>query len=93
MPADREQTFASNLKAELLPLEGKYYGSRIALRSDDGQVDDQIEIWIMGDYTPSERELEGWDEEEYGPYEVCDTHFESALGYEVCKFIVAAINA
>lgn len=83
---------ALRLKAELLPLEGKYYGSRIALRSDDGRVDDQVVIWIMGDYTPSERELEGWDEEEHGPYEVSDSHFESALGYAICLQIVAAIN-
>ena len=80
------------LRAELLPLTGKYYGSRIALKNEDGRIDDQIVIWIMGDCTPSERELAGHDEAEYGPYEVCDSHFESTLGYEVCKLIVEAIN-
>lgn len=81
------------VRAELLPLKGKYYGSEIALYDAEGDHTDTIQVWVFGnDYTPSERELEGWDEEEYGPYEVCDSHFESRLGYEICQRIVKAIN-
>lgn len=70
------------LRAELEPLDGrKYYGSRIVLRDEKGDGSDAIEVWVMGDYTPSERELEA-----------CDSHFESALGYEICQLIVEAIN-
>jgi hypothetical protein len=81
------------LRAEIEPLDGrKYYGSSVALKDASGETKDAVVVWVMGDYTPSERELEAWDEEEYGPYEVCDSHFESALGYEICQAIVKAIN-
>lgn len=83
----------TKITAELLPLKGKYYGSHIQLRDERGNDLDCIEIWAFGgDYTPSEREIEGWDESEYGPYEVCDSHFESAFGYRICQLIVKAIN-
>lgn len=77
--------------AEIEPLSGKYYGSHIALKGPDGATD-LIEVWVMGDYKPSERELEAWDEDEYGPYEINDSHYETQFGYEVCKLIVGAIN-
>lgn len=78
--------------AKLEPLGGKYYGSHITLQGPDEHDRDLIEVWVSGDHDPSERELEGWDEDEYGPYEICDSHYETAFGYEVCKIIVDAIN-
>ena len=74
------------LKARLEPLKGKYYGSTITLYDDNGDIT-EFEIWVMGDYTPSERELA--DDPEF---EVCDSHFESKAGYELCQTIVKAIN-
>lgn len=81
----------SGWRAEIAPLSGKYYGSRINLIGPDDEKD-LIEVWLSGDHKPSERELEAWDEDEYGPYEICDSHYETQFGYEVCKLIVGAIN-
>lgn len=78
-------------KAELEPLRGKYYGSHVKLTGPNGESD-LIEVWVMGDHEPSERELADWDEGEYGPFEISDSHYETAFGYEVCKLIVEAIN-
>jgi len=78
-------------KAELEPLQGKYYGSRITLTGPDGATDG-IEVWVMGDHEPSERELADWDEAEYGPYEISDSHYETRMGYAICNLIVEAIN-
>ncbi|MBQ19132.1 MAG: hypothetical protein CMD31_00090 [Flavobacteriales bacterium] len=45
------------MKAELKPLKGKYYGTKIKVIDDNG-TEAYIEIWDSGDYTPSKRELE-----------------------------------
>lgn len=44
------------MKAELLPLEGKHYGSTI--RVTDGRFTTEITVWENADFVPSERELE-----------------------------------
>jgi len=44
------------MEAELLPLESKYYGSKIRVRKNS--FEEVIKIWNnFGDFTPSEREL------------------------------------
>lgn len=43
------------MKARLLPLHGKYYGSIIEVT--DGDTKTTIKAWANADYTPSEREL------------------------------------
>jgi hypothetical protein len=88
-----ESSAASTLRADLAPLEGKYYGSKIVLRTDDGH-EEWIMVWVnsVTDFTPSERELEGWDVEEYGEYEVCDNHYETQGAYLICKRIVETLN-
>lgn len=45
------------MKAELMPLEGKYYGTIVKVTLDDGETT-EIKIWHSGDYTPSERECQ-----------------------------------
>lgn len=57
---------SSKMKAELKPLKGKYYGTKIKVIDDNGTEAD-IEIWDSGDYTPSKRELEanGYTEEQW----------------------------
>ena len=76
------------LRAELGPLGGKYYGTEIELYENDCFLT-TLTIWVMGDGSPSEREIELWAPDEF---EACDSHYESALGYKVCKLIVDAIN-
>ena len=46
------------MKAELLPLDGKHYGSII--RITDGSFTTEITVWHNADFTPSVRELESW---------------------------------
>ena len=97
MPEHSQSLFCSSplsMRAELKPLDGrKYYGSEITLcDAKTGQHLETLTIWVMGDFAPSERELADWDEEEYGPWEGDSSHYESKLGYEICKLIVRSIN-
>ena len=46
------------MRARLLPLEGKYYGTKIEIIDDDG-FDFEIELWNPGNFEPSDRELRG----------------------------------
>lgn len=45
------------MKAELLPLSGKYYGTRILITDDKG-YQYEIKLWNSGSWEPSDRELE-----------------------------------
>ena len=78
------------MKAKLLSLDGKYYGTKIAV-SYDG-CESLIEVWHMGNYKPSARELRDWNEVNDGPYETCDSHFESESSLEIAERIVKALN-
>lgn len=93
------------MKAELMPLEGKHYGSIIKIT--DGKFRTEIKVWHNADYTPSDRELadygatrEDWDNNRKvdGCVPICDDliadcHFESQWQYELCLLIVDAINS
>lgn len=87
------------LEAILAPLEGKYYGTKIVVRTPDNE--EWIMIWCnIGNCDPSERELEAYkrdqmlsqEEMEEYPYEVCDNHYESVAAYEMSKVIVKALD-
>lgn len=43
------------MKAELLPLDGKYYGTVIRITGDDGYTH-IIKLWQCGSWVPSDRE-------------------------------------
>ena len=45
------------MKATLLPLQGKYYGTEIQLESPDGEITTLV-VGLRGDGTPSDRELQ-----------------------------------
>ena len=45
------------MKAKILPLKGKYYGTIISITDHAGKVH-EIKFWDNGDFTPSDRELE-----------------------------------
>lgn len=47
------------MKAELMPLDGKYYGTEIKLTFDDGH-EETIKLWDSGSFVPSDRELNEW---------------------------------
>ena len=61
------------MKAKLLPLKGKYYGTLIEIDFDDNnKTTEEIKLWCDGDYTPSERHLnkfgytkQQWDNNEH----------------------------
>lgn len=56
------------MRAELQPLTGrKYYGTEVSITDDDWgnfhgrSYDGFVSIWVMGNYEPSRRELEGYE--------------------------------
>lgn len=85
------------MKAELIALQGKYYGTQIALKYKGAHSNEStIKIWISGENTnPSERQikkdgyssLEEWLKES-GEYD----HMETQSCYELCRDIVEMIN-
>lgn len=87
------------MRAVLKPLEGKYYGTEVEIRGTHKDPVDFnngfIQIWVMGNYEPSERELEHWRNSEWGgdePYEISDSHYETETSYEIAKKLVEAVN-
>jgi hypothetical protein len=77
------------LSAQILPLGSKYYGTKIEIDTPHGKT--WVEVWHMGDYKPSKRELALLEPGE--EFEGCDSHYESADGYRLAKIICDAINA
>jgi hypothetical protein len=83
------------MEAAILPLEGKYYGTKIVI--EDGEISTIIKIWSHGDFAPSDRELDNADmsREEYNTNkndekEEIDTsggHFESQWTYKLAEKI------
>lgn len=98
----------SKVKAELIDLGGKYYGTEIALSyGQPGNVEYDtggMSVWFGGNHKPSKREVAGyvwrnnrweqWDTftNEWYPYEVNDSHYETQTSLEIAEVIVAAIN-
>ena len=96
------------MKAEILPLSGKYYGTEIKV--SDGQHEHHFKLWSNASFEPSDRELgdictiEQWrrDEEIDNGGEVWtakdfidvgDGHFESRETYKLAQIITEAINS
>lgn len=46
------------MKAKILPLNGKYYGTRIVI-TDDNEHEYEITLWNCAEHEPSDRELDG----------------------------------
>ena len=63
------------MKAELEPLEGKYYGTVIRI-TDGALAGRRIELWFASD-EPSRREIESWGftQEQWDQNEVVDNDF------------------
>lgn len=85
----------NKMNASIRPLNGKYYGTLIDI--DDGTWGGStLEVWIMGNYRPSKRQLEHWEVESYeGAKEdgfLSDDHFESELGYIIAEAIVKTLQ-
>lgn len=92
------------IKAELLPLIGKYYGSEIEITGEEG-YEGRIKVWLpyleYNREAISKRELdnieifEGEDPEEVFENSLPDwdySHSENKLTHEVCLAIVEALN-
>lgn len=62
------------MRAELIPLDGKYYGTEIRLDFEDGGKEEFIILWESGDNNLSEREIEqnGFTKEQYHNNELVD---------------------
>ena len=78
------------MKATLLPLSGKYYGTKILI--EDKGLEAEVVIWDQyNDRSASPRELEryGCTAEEY---EYSDSHYEATCDLEFARKIVDAIN-
>jgi len=88
------------MKASLAPLEGKYYGTKVIVHDEANFAGEWIMIWVMGNYEPSRRELEGyeehdgkWIDEEGYEYETSDTHYESEAGLRIAELLVEVVDA
>lgn len=65
------------MKAILLPLSGKYYGTEIRILDDDGEPITDINIWLNGG-DPSKRELKSWGytEQQWEQNELVDNGYD-----------------
>lgn len=96
------------MKAELLELSGKYYGTEVQITTDSG-YEYVIKLWNNGGCEPSARVLNGictideWrdnatltiDYEEIKAkdvVEICDSHFESQDTYLLARKMIDLIN-
>lgn len=88
------------MKAKILPLKGKYYGTEIIIEHD-GDKEYYIKLWGGDDrdeynYKPSEREVacaREYAEDDEDVFEYIDfSHMESVTTYRIAKLIVDAIN-
>lgn len=94
------------MKAELAPLEGKYYGTEVRILPTDEKEfsEGHLLIWVAGNHKPSERELEGYelkdgkwqlyDKEldEWFEYEICDSHYETETSLALAMALIEAVN-
>lgn len=95
------------MRAQLGPLEGKYYGTKVVIEDETNFSGGWVMIWIMGDYEPSRRELEGYELQEDGrwtitvedegetyidEYEICDSHYETKDALRIAELLVEAVN-
>lgn len=84
-------------KAEIRPLEGKYYGTIIDIFYD-GNTASSISVWTGMDSEPSTRELAACkncnsDYRVEGDCRECfDNHFETENDYNLSKIICSALN-
>ena len=46
------------MRATIKPLGNKYYGTEVEIIDSENNQVDLIQVWTMGDYEPSERELQ-----------------------------------
>ena len=69
------------MKAELVPFTGKkYYGTEVRITDEEwtgnSDYDGYMSIWVMGNYVPSRRELEGYEkrDDKWVRWEPEETH-------------------
>ena len=77
----------TNLNAVLLPLTGKYYGTKVEI--SNGDWTEYIVIWLPGKL--SKRELEKSDTSDLSEI-ISDGHYESDNSLKIAELIVDTIN-
>lgn len=87
------------LKARLLPLSGKFYGSQIVI-ADGSKHPQMFEVWVPGPDeglgTPSKRQYESdgcSSAEKWMAEGWADSHMETDFNYKVAQACVDGINA
>ena len=85
------------MKATIEPLQGKYYGTKINFEYIGKRIEKGvIEVWHMGDYKPSKRQLQYWGvksiKEAHDNDYPCDSHFETEITYKICVEIKNALE-
>jgi len=81
------------IKARLLPLKGKYYGTQVEIETLDGT--ETMQIWVRGNRRPSARQLTQinmTEEEANEDGYFCDEHYETAISYWLASSIIDVIN-
>jgi len=83
------------MKATILPLANKYYGTIIQLQEDDAVA--EIKVWthLMNSTKPSRRQMKSWgvktlkeaQEQDF----LCDTHYETDFDYKLAKAMLQGI--
>jgi len=73
IPVDLRFMRSLRCTAKLLPLDGKYYGTKIEINFANGDKT-EFDIWYSGSYIPSERYLEkyGYTKHQYKNNELVD---------------------
>lgn len=84
------------MKATILPLKGKYYGTKIKVTDLAGHSryadsDTILAVWVYSG-EPSVRQREEWGDDADDSDMMCDNHFESALSYDIALRIAAALT-
>jgi hypothetical protein len=76
--------------AQILPLDGKYYGTKIQISVDNGSGSDEMVVWTPDHFAEpfaSEREIaNGWN-----PADGHD-HVEDVQSYKIAQIICEALT-
>lgn len=76
------------IKAKVLPLRGKYYGTEVEV-FEDGISAGTFRIWLTGGSGPSDREL---DLAEGDISSVDFSHYENCLSLAVAEYVAIALS-
>lgn len=81
------------MKAKLLDLDGKYYGTEVEISDNNDKSLGVIKIWIHnGKASTREYDTEEELNEMYNDGLFCDEHYETETDLKIADILVNAIN-